>query len=213
MSRFEEEKSLLKPLPAHRLDDCKRFEARVSKFSTILVQHNLYSVDSRLIGEWVEVRSYADHLEIWFAQRCVDRLPRLRGAKQHQIQYRHIIDWLVRKPGAFENYRYRDDLFPTTQFRLAYDFLKSQHPSSANKEYLQILALAAKESEEKVDQALRMILANEEIPSAALVEKRIAVPLPANPHIIVAALDLSIYDNLLEHKDFDYEQQLEISAY
>jgi hypothetical protein len=52
---------------------------------------------------------------------------KLRGEKGHYINYRHIIDWLVRKPGAFENYRYKDDLFPTSQFRIAYDLLCSEH--------------------------------------------------------------------------------------
>jgi hypothetical protein len=26
---------------------------------------------------------------------------------KHRIDYRHVIEWLVRKPGGFENYRYR----------------------------------------------------------------------------------------------------------
>jgi hypothetical protein len=30
----------------------------------------------------------------------------LRGRGKHRVDYRHIIDWLVRKPGAFENYRF-----------------------------------------------------------------------------------------------------------
>ena len=42
------------------------------------------------------------------------------------MDYRHIIDWLVRKPGAFENYRYRDELFPTSRFRMAFDELKEK---------------------------------------------------------------------------------------
>lgn len=37
-------------------------------------------------------------------------VPRLSGRGGHRINYRHIIDWLVRKPGAFRNYRYREDL-------------------------------------------------------------------------------------------------------
>ena len=70
-----------------------------------------------------EVRVHAEELQVWYAQRQVDTLPRLRGSGKHRIQYRHIIDWLVRKPGAFEHYRYREELFPTTQFRMAYDRL------------------------------------------------------------------------------------------
>ena len=54
-----------------------------------------------LQGEWVEARLHADHIEVWYAQRLVERLPRLRGRGKHRIAYRHVIDWLVRKPGAF----------------------------------------------------------------------------------------------------------------
>ena len=86
------------------------------------------------------------------------RLPRLRGRGKHRIEYRHVIDWLVRKPGAFEDYRYRDAMFPTSRFRMAYDVLKDQRPGRAVKEYLEILHLAARERESGVDEALRLLL-------------------------------------------------------
>jgi hypothetical protein len=85
-------------------------------------------------------------------------VPRLRGSGGHRIQYRHIIDWLVRKPGAFENYRYHKDMFPTHRFRMAYDGLRQN-----SKEYLKILHLAAKESETAVDQALSYLI-NKNLP-------------------------------------------------
>jgi hypothetical protein len=62
-------------------------------------------------------------VEVWYGQRKVEDVPRLRGRSKHRIDYRHIIEWLVRKPGAFENYRYQEDLFPTSRFRMAYDAL------------------------------------------------------------------------------------------
>jgi hypothetical protein len=74
------------------------------------------------------------------------------------VDYRHIIDWLVRKPGAFENYRYREELFPTSRFRMAFDELQEKLGSRGHKEYLAILELAAKESEAKVDETLRGLL-------------------------------------------------------
>jgi hypothetical protein len=116
--RLAEELPLLRPLPIQRIDACKRISVRVDSGSTIHIARNTYSVASRLIGEWVEARLYADHIEIWYAQRQVERLPRLRGRGNHRIDYRHIIDWLVRKPGAFADYCYRDDLFPSSRFRL-----------------------------------------------------------------------------------------------
>ena len=89
----------------------------------------------------------------------MERIPRLRGEGKHHIQYRHIIDWLVRKPGAFENYQYREDLFPSIPFRRVYDGLKIQHTvQKAAKEYLKILELAATEGESLVEQALESLL-------------------------------------------------------
>jgi hypothetical protein len=40
-------------------------------------------------------------------------MPRLRGQDKHRIDSRHIIGWLVRKPGAFARYVYREDLYPS----------------------------------------------------------------------------------------------------
>src|SRR5437763_15652613 len=77
---------------------------------------------------------------------------------ESDASYRHIIDWLVRKPGAFENYRYREELFPTSRFRMAWDALRETVPLRANKRYLELLELAAKEGEARVDEALRCLL-------------------------------------------------------
>jgi hypothetical protein len=156
--RLKEEEAVLHALPATRLEDAKRFCPTVGPSSTIRVQHNVYSVHSRLIGEKVVVRVHAEHLDVWYGQKRVESLPRLRGEEKHRIDYRHIIDWLVRKPGAFANYRYKSDLFPTSRFRIAYDLLKERHPSHADKEYLKILHLAAQEGERAVNTALGMLI-------------------------------------------------------
>jgi hypothetical protein len=110
------------------------------------------------MGEEVTVRVFAEHLEIWYAQRCTERLPRLHGKHKHRINYRHVIDSLVRKPGAFENYRWRDDLFPSVRFRMAYDELLTTRPARASREYLRILYLAARESESAVEAAIQRLL-------------------------------------------------------
>ena len=54
--------------------------------SLIHVDQNTYSVPSRLIGERVEVRLYVEHVEVWYAQKEVERFPRLRGRKKHAHQ-------------------------------------------------------------------------------------------------------------------------------
>jgi hypothetical protein len=202
-ARLAEELPLLRALPARRLEACKRDKVRVDTSSTIRVEGNVYSVNSRLIGEWVEARLYAERVEVWYAQKQVEQLPRLRGRGKHRIAYRHVIDWLVRKPGAFADYRYRADLFPSSRFRLAYDVLLIQQPERAAKEYLSILQLAARESESGVEAALSRLL-NEE--SVHLTLTAVIAELRKNDgrsllDVTVAPVDLASYDALLESKE------------
>jgi Mu transposase, C-terminal domain len=201
--RFAEERALLRPLPAARLESYKRARVRVRAGSTIHPDRNTYSVDSRLIGERVDVRIYAEELEVWFAGKVVERIPRLRGQGKHRINYRHVIDWLVRKPGAFENYRYREDLFPTSRFRMAYDALRQTAPSRAAREYLQILELAARENEAMVDGALQALLEEEQAITVEAVRDWIRCRETARPvtEVSVEATDLSWFDTLFEHRE------------
>ena len=168
--RLDEELPRLRRLPDRRRESYKRLPVRVDTGSLIHVDRNTYSVPSRLIGERVEVRLYVEHVEVWCAQKEMERFPRLRGRKKHAINYRHIIDWLVRKPGAFENYVYREELFPTSRFRMAYDALREAQPKRGHKEYLGILNLAARQSETAVDEALRTLLDSDRPVTQAAVE-------------------------------------------
>jgi hypothetical protein len=201
--RLDEELPLLRRLPQRRRESYKRLSVRVHRGSLIHVDRNTYSVPSRLIGERVEVRLYVEHVEVWYAQREVERFPRLRGRKKHRINYRHIIDWLVRKPGAFENYVYREELFPTSRFRMAYDALREAQPERGHKEYLAILYLAARQNETAVDGALRTLLASDRPVSRAAVEDlvRRAEEVPAVTDVIVEEVDLLDFDDLFLHKE------------
>lgn len=201
--RFKEELQVLRSLPSTRIDDFKKLSIRVTKFSTIHVNHKVYSVYSRLIKEWVNIRLFAEYLEVWYCQKMMVKIPRLLGKKTHFVQYRHVIDWLLRKPGAFENYRYKNDMFPSSYFRMAYDILCEKIPSKSSKEYLRILYLSANEGESLVENALkycieegkeiRFDLISELIRSEQKIEKVSTgnVELP----------DLSQYDELLSDRE------------
>lgn len=201
--RVVEEQAALRSLPTERLEAFKRERVRVNSGSVIHVGRNTYSVDSRLIGEWVDVRIGAEHLQIWYGQKIVDSLPRLRGQRKHRIDYRHIIDWLVRKPGAFCNYRYREDLFPNSRFRMAYDQLREACPARASREYLEILHLAARESEAAVDEALRLLLDEGRPLMSATVKELVVQPAEraALTEVNVEPADLTVFDELLNHQE------------
>jgi hypothetical protein len=202
--RFAEELALLRPLPAKSLLACKPFCVKVGPGSTIRILHNTYSVPSRLIRHQVQVRVFAQHLEVWLGTTCVARLPRLRGENRHLIQYPHIIDWLVRKPGAFENYRYRADLFPTSRFRQAYDSLHQRHsPQKADKAYLHLLHLAAKEGQTSVENALILLLDSQCPIDAQAVEALVGQHCGTPPvvQVSVCQVDLHCYDALLKGRE------------
>jgi len=198
--RLAEDRSALKDLPARRIDAWSRRDARVSQGSTIRIKFNTYSVPSRLIGEVVAVHIKIDFLEVWCGPVLVERLPRLRGRNKHAINYRHVIDWLVRKPGAFAGYRYQDAMFPTSRFRRAYEALQEQSPSRASRDYLRILELAARESETGVDAVLGQLLEWNVPITPTVVADHLAhdLGLPRAMAVTVSTVDLSMYDQLLE---------------
>lgn len=201
--KFLEELKILKPLPKIRIDDFKEFKLTVGPGSTIQVAHNTYSVDSKLIKEDIKVRLKADSIEIYYGNKKADEFPRVRGEKKHFIQYRHIIDTLIRKPGAFENYRYREDLFPSTNFRMAYDYFRRINSNNASKKYLKILHLAAKEGENKVDNALRLLFNKEKDISLDAVKKIVLSdnPVSLKTEVTVLEVELKAYDELYENQE------------
>lgn len=195
---FAIERAALRPLPPAALAPCKELRVRVSRFSTIAVLGNIYSVPSRLIGTNVLIRVRAETLEGYVGTTRAFTLPRLLGKKQHRINYRHLIWSLVRKPGAFAAYRYREELFPSTTFRLAYDQLKQGQRVRADREYVRILHLAASTSESEVETALALLVEAGKQPTFDAVRDLVSPPNKAVvPQMEKPTLDLSAYDQFL----------------
>ncbi len=195
---FAQEREVLQPLPTTALAPCQEVRVTVSQFSTIQIKANVYSVPSRLIGTSVLVRLRAETLEGYVGSTVVFTIPRLIGKQQHRIDYRHVIWSLVRKPGAFAAYRYRDDLFPTTTFRLAYDRLVKSSVERADRDYVRILHLAASTSESEVETALALLLEASTLPRFDVV--RDLVHPPHSTEVLALStphLDLSPYDELI----------------
>ena len=200
--RIAEDVDGLAPLPARRMESATTVRVRVRTSAAIRVMKNDYSVPSRLIGEIVEVRLGAESLSVSYAGTVIEsHIPRLHGEGGHRINYRHVIESLVRKPGAFAEYQWQDDLFPTSRFRMAYDLLQTSHGSHAVKEYLLILELAAMENEMAVDEALRVLLdAARPFDSYVVAALVRANTCPQKPRdVCVDAVDLSSYDALFEY--------------
>lgn len=174
-------------------------EVRVSDWSTIRIKHCAYSVPSRLIGERLKVRIYEDRIEAYYAGELQLSCERLVGRNLHRIDYRHVIWSLVRKPGAFARYVYREEMFPSPVFRRAYDVIQTpHHGTKGDVEYLRILYLAATTMESLVEEGLTKLLAsNALITSEAVKSLVVAEERPAIPAMKVPVVDLMSYNALL----------------
>ena len=156
--KLEQERPHLRPLPPVPMPEYVTYRARVRKWSTIQAAGRTYTVPSRLIGKEVQVRLYADWVEVYYKEHLVESMARVHGDGEASINYRHVIGSLVRKPGAFARYRFREQLFPTLNFRRAYDALREWRGERADVEYVRILHLAATTMEATVDSALALLL-------------------------------------------------------
>lgn len=196
-AKLEEERASLLPLPSTGVPSYTTLHPKVRRHSTIRVAGRVYSVPSRLIGQKLEVRQHANELEVLYKGKLVERLPRLRGQSSARIDYRHVIWSLIRKPGAFARYRFREELFPSLIFRRAYDGLCRWHGDRADIECVRILHLAASTFESQVEQALKLLL-DSDSPFDYAEVKALAEPEQITvPTITISQPDLTVYDAML----------------
>jgi hypothetical protein len=195
-TRVAEERPALRPLPSAAIPSYTIYYPVVRRWSTIRVAHRTYSVPAQLIGHTVEARVHPNVVEVRYRDQVVQTMPRLRKEDEHRIDYRHVIGWLVRKPGAFARYRYREDLYPTVTFRRAYDALVRLHGERADVEYLRILHLAATVGEARVGDVLLAVLDQAGGFDYVTVQAQVAPPVLTVPVIHIPMPDLSVYDAL-----------------
>jgi transposase InsO family protein len=195
--RLAEEVAVLRALPATRYPQAEEIAVRVSSYSTARVKECAYSLPSQLIGAVVIALVTEGEVGFRHGGQEVARYRR-RRAKEPAIDYRHVIHSLVRKPGAFAGYIYREELFPRSVFRQAYDRLKQHDAARADAAYVRVLALAAESGEDAVASVLGQLLRDHELPSDTLVRDRLTLPVRPTPMLASFAPELSDYDQLLE---------------
>ena len=113
---------------------------------------------SRLIGARLLARIYENRIVLLEGAQEVAQLPHVLGAGGAVIDLRHVIGHLLRKPGAFAHYRWREELFPAPAYRALYDHLE-RTTLEADRRYLEVLKVAADEGLTAVENAIEELLA------------------------------------------------------
>lgn len=169
---------------------------RVRKWSTIRVLGKTYSVASRLIGQRVTARLFEDRVEVYLTGQRTETMPRIEHGDS-RIDYRHVIDSLVKKPGAFARYRYREEMFPTLVFRRAYDQRRATYGERADAHYLRLLHLCKRAGEAQVEAVLAALLEKKEALDYARIKSAVAPSAPTLPEVLIPPPNLPSYDALL----------------
>jgi hypothetical protein len=204
-TRLAAEMAVMQSLAAQALPAYQEVRVKVNRAGLIRVQNNSYSVPTTLIGHQVSVRIYEWHLELYYRRQQVEMMARLVGQQKQQINYRHLIDSLLRKPGGFRHYRYREALFPGLVFRQAWEQLEQWYsPRKADLVYLRVLRLAARHSESEVATALSLLLAQttrwDDLDVEQLLQPRVIAEIPV---VAPPVINLNQYDRLLQEVSYD----------
>jgi transposase len=99
---FEAERPSLVPYTGH-FDGFHAVPASVSKTCLVRFDNNKYSVAARAVGRPVEIRAYADRIELRQDGKPVGEHRRCFGREQTIFDPWHYVPVLARKPGALRN--------------------------------------------------------------------------------------------------------------
>lgn len=201
-SAFQIEQRQLQPLPLATSVNYTEHMVRVSRTSTITFKRVTYTVPSRLNHARVLLRVFDDRLELFCSGTHTLTLQRLFARNRqrlHSVNYRHVIESLVKKPRALRHYRWRDELIPGGDYQQIWRWLEQHHDADrACYLMVRLLHLAHKSDEE---QALGRYVLNQldqgQFPCLLQCEKRFLGDPQPIPEITVSQHALSQYNLLI----------------
>lgn len=197
------EKPLLKALPKYKAITYTEFRAVVSSSSTIDVRRVSYTIPSRLQGETLNVRIYDKQLECYLGSKYVISLKRVYPKNKHtrgrQVDYRHVIGSLVKKPQAFRYSRLRDDLLPTADYKMIWEYADANMDAKAACKFIVgLLYLAHTENcESELAQAVISLMDKGAELSLSLLQMKFKKSSTKLPEVEINQHELSHYNCLI----------------
>jgi transposase InsO family protein len=200
--RFQEEGLHLQPLPKRRTHDYAEHRIIVSRSSTFELKRVTYTVPSRFVGERLYVQLYDHELKLFHGHQWVLDLPRIYAPPKQRrrcVNYRHVIDALVRKPQAFRYSQLRDDLLPSDDYRRIWTYVDAHLPPHQACRYLvRLLHLAAKQTcERPLGRYVIAAIERGELPNELECQRRFAAEAKVIPIIPSRQHPLADYDQLI----------------
>ena len=118
---------------------------------------HMYSVPSKYVGLSLETRIYPSKVEVIFDGVIICEHKRIYGPRGLvSIQVEHVINGLLKKPGAMKDWKYREVLFERPAWRSFYK--KIIENGGKDKDYLKCLKLINKHGKELITIAMELSL-------------------------------------------------------
>ena len=148
------------------------------------------------------VRQYSDHIECWLGgTRVLERRALThRDGQRHprDIDYRHLVGALKRKPGAFARWVLRDAMFPRAVYRQTWERLSARlSEREACKTIVGLLVLAADGHEAQLAHELEQLIELDQLPDLLALTTLLAPRPGVLPSVKVELPDLAGFDDLL----------------
>jgi len=203
-TRFQEELVLLNSLPKRRTHDYMQEYVVVTSSSTIELKRVTYSVPSKLVGARLCVHVHDDrlvmfsgHVEVFKTCRCFSK----KGQRDRSIDYRHLIESLARKPGAFYHSQLRDELLPSEDYRQIWRYLDGNLDSrSASRYIVKVLLTAARnDCEGPLGRFILNHISRGQLPTETDYQKRFSTVVEI-PDFTVTQHSLRDYDQLISQE-------------
>lgn len=202
-TKFKEEQRQLHVLPAHKSVNYSQEYVRVSRTSTINIKRVMYTVPSRLVDSRLRVHVYDDHIDLFLGQELTYRLERVYApgaTRKRSVNYKHVIDALVKKPRAFRCSQWRDELLPNEDYRTIWQYVEATMKADDASHYMvRILHLASKaDNEMRLGRFITNQLTQGRLPSLFDCQERFGTKPKDLPLVNVVQHQLSQYQSLLQ---------------
>ena len=147
-----DEQQQLQSLPKYDSVNYEVHVLKVSSTSTFQLKRVTYSVPSRLVGATLRVHVYDKTLVIYCHGTHTLTLNRIHTSanhRGHQIDYRHLIGALMKKPRAFRGCQWREQLLPNEDYHQIWQHIdKELSADEASLYMVRLLNIAYKSDRE-----------------------------------------------------------------
>jgi transposase len=144
----------------------------VNGFGCAKVLTNAYSVPLPA-GTRVQAKAYASTVEVWHEGQCLARHERCYRRQQQVLELEHYLDILYRKPGALAGSKPLEQkrqagLWPPSFDRIWQALMERHGKQTGTKQMIELLKLAVKHGQAKLQEAIESALASNCYDAAAV---------------------------------------------